>query len=296
MIWKTRINKITKTRYPIIMGAFGGWGKSMFASKFSEAGGLGIIAALNFPKFEDFKKDLQHMYELTDKPFGVNLSLPHSGFEKTGKKTRSKEDYLKYLEIALNERVKIFTTSGYKGDFISNRVHEAGGYWFHKCVLVRHAVSAEKAGADACCLVGLEGTGFKNPLSNTTLVNITMAKKLLKIPVIAAGGIGDSRGFLAALAMGADAVCFGTALMISEECPAPLKAKEKWIKIDIFSEDFYKRIYHYNVKNFMAPSTAIGHYNKIIPLKELIEGIVKGAEDILKTWGFNSNEFNSTLI
>lgn len=110
------------------MGAFGSWGKSAFASKFSKVGGLGIIAALNFPKFEDFKKDLQKMYELTDKPFGVNLSLPHSGFEKKGKKTRSKEDYLKYLEIAINEGVKGFTTSGYKGSFIRERVHEAGCY------------------------------------------------------------------------------------------------------------------------------------------------------------------------
>ena len=278
------------------MGAFGGWGKSTFASKFSEAGGLGIIAAMNFPKFDDFKTDLHHMYDLTDKPFGVNLSLPHSGFEKAGKRTRSKEDYLKYLEIALNEGVKIFTTSGYKGSFIRDRVHEAGSYWFHKCVLLRHAISAETEGADAITLVGLEGTGFKNPLTNSTLVNITMAKKLLKIPIIAAGGIGDSRGFLAALAMGADAVCLGTALTITEECPVSTNIKEKWLNIDIFSEGYYKRIYHYNVKNFMYPSTAIAHYKGIVPLKDLIVSIVEGAEEILKSWGFKSNEFDSTLI
>ena len=90
MIWNTRITQITGIEYPIIMGAFGGWGKSKFSSSFSNAGGLGIIAAMNFPDFDDFKKDLRIMKELTDKPFGVNLSLPHSGFENTQKKTRTK--------------------------------------------------------------------------------------------------------------------------------------------------------------------------------------------------------------
>ncbi len=293
MIWKTRITHLTDIKYPIIMGAFGGWGKAKFASAFSNSGGLGIIAALNFPNKEEFKKDLQKMKELTDKPFGVNLSLPHSGFNDTKRSTRTKEDYLDYIEIALNEGIKIFTTSGYKAQFLGDRIHEAEGLWFHKCVLLRHALSAEKAGADAVTIVGLEGTGFKNPLTNTTLVNITMANKLLKIPLIAAGGIGDARGFLGALAMGADAVCFGTALMVVKECPVNTKSKEKWINTDIFREDFYKKIYHYNVKSFSNPSTAIGHRKKIITLRDFIEEIMNGAESILRSWGFSANEFNT---
>ena len=75
MIWKTKIIEIAKIKYPIIMGAFGGWGKSTFASIFSEEGGLGIIAALNLPEFSDFREDLLHMRELTDKPFGNILLL-----------------------------------------------------------------------------------------------------------------------------------------------------------------------------------------------------------------------------
>ncbi len=293
MIWKTRITQITGIKYPVIMGAFGGWGKSEFASSFSNAGGLGIIAALNFPNLEDFKNDLQNMKNLTDKPFGVNLSLPHHTLSDTNEDKKIKKRYLEYVEVALNEDIKIFTTSGFKAKFIGDRVNQAGGSWFHKCVLVKHAISAEKDGADAVTLVGLEGTGFKNPFSNTTLVNITMAKKLLKIPIIAAGGIGDARGYLSALALGADAVCFGTALMMTKECPVALNIKKKWLNMDIFDEHFYNRIFHYNVKNFMSPSMALGHRKEIVPVKAFIEEIIDGAEKILKLWGFKTEEFST---
>ncbi|MFX0058145.1 MAG: NAD(P)H-dependent flavin oxidoreductase [Candidatus Hodarchaeota archaeon] len=293
MIWNTRFTKITGVKYPLIMGAFGGWGKAEFASTFSNTGGLGIITALNFPNLEDFKKDLRLMKKLSNKPFGINLSLPHHRLKDSSEDAKTKKRYLDYIEVALDENCKFFTTSGYKASFLGKRVHEAGGLWFHKCVLVKHAISAEKQGADAVTIVGLEGTGFKNPSTNTTLVNITMAKKLLNIPIIAAGGIGDARGFLGSLCMGADAVCLGTALMATEECPVPRNIKEKWINIDIFEEEFYEKIYHYNIKNFMAPSTAIGHHRQIIPLKTLINNIIKEAEKILENWGFKSNEFNT---
>jgi len=295
MIWNTKITKLIGIEYPLVMGAFGGWGKSEFASKFSNAGGLGIIAALNFPDPINFKNNIQRMKTLTDKPFGINLSLPHHKLKETEDDEKTKERYLKYVEIALNQDCKIFTTSGYRASFIGKRVHESGAYWLHKCVLVKHAISAEKEGAHGVTIVGLEGTGFKNPFTNSTLINITMAKRLLKIPIIAAGGIGDARGFLAALAMGASAICLGTALMASEECPVPQNIKERWINLDIFNKDFYDRIYHYNVKNFMAPSTAIGHRKKIIPLKTLIEEIITDAESILKSWGFNNTQINTAL-
>jgi len=293
MKWKTKITRCLGIEYPLVMGAFGGWGKSEFASAFSNAGGLGIIAALNFPNPEDFRKDIQKMKQLTTKPFGINLSLPHHILNDNEEGKKTKKRYLDYVEIALHENCGIFTTSGYKASFIGKRVHEAGGLWFHKCVLIKHAISAEEEGADGVTLVGLEGTGFKNPQTNTTLVNITLARKMLKIPIIAAGGIGDARGFLSALAMGAEAVCLGTALMTTRECPVPTKIKEKWLNLDIFDEQFHKKIYSYNVKNFMAPSTAIGHLNEIIPMKSLIEEMIKNAENILLSWGFDNNEINT---
>ena len=293
MIWKTKITQMCGIEYPLIMGAFGGWGKSDFAYSFSEAGGLGMITALNFPKFEDFRKDLQKMKVLTDKPFAVNLSLPHRALDKSFEVESIHERYLKYIDIAFSEGCKVFTTSGYKSSFIEKRVHESGGYWIHKCTLLNHAMSAESEGADAVTILGLEGTGFKNPNSNTTLVNITVMKKYLKIPMVAAGGIGDARGLLGALAMGADGVCLGTALMTTTECPVLLRVKQKWLQTDIYSEDFHERIYLYNKKNFMAPSTAIAHSKEVIPMKMFLNELISNAENILKSWGFNNNEFNS---
>jgi len=291
MKWKTRFTEITKTKYPLIMGAFGGWGKSTFASEFSNSGGLGIITALNFPDLHDFRNDIRNMKKLTNNPFGINLSLPHHGLNNSKEDQNIKKRYIDYTEVALDEGINIFTTSGYKTAFIGKRLHESGALWFHKCVLLRHAIAAQEDGADGITLVGLEGTGFKNPLTQTTLINITMARKLLNIPIIAAGGIGDARGFLGALMMGADAVCLGTALMSTRECPVSEKIKKKWIASNIFKEQFHQRIYEYNTKNFMAPSTAIGHPSQILPLNKFIENLIEEAEEILKSYRFENDFF-----
>ncbi|MHA1525691.1 MAG: nitronate monooxygenase, partial [Promethearchaeota archaeon] len=106
------------------------------------------------------------------------------------------------------------------------------------------------------------------------------------IPIIAAGGIGDVRGFLGALAMGADAVCFGTVIMSCTESPSSKKYKQKLITHDIYDDDYYKKIYHLELKDSPIGSMALGHCDEIIPLKEFIqENIIKNAENLLKSWG-----------
>ncbi|MCK4286239.1 MAG: nitronate monooxygenase, partial [Candidatus Lokiarchaeota archaeon] len=129
MIWKTRITKLTKTKYPLIMAAFWRHGITEFAASFSNAGGFGTIAALNYD-IKDFKGELQKMEELTDKPFGVNLTVdrPRGRTDENAKK----EEYLSYIEVAINAGVEIFTTSSYQALYIGERVHEAGCYWFPK--------------------------------------------------------------------------------------------------------------------------------------------------------------------
>ncbi|UCD00405.1 MAG: nitronate monooxygenase [Promethearchaeota archaeon] len=291
MNWKTHITKITRTRYPLIMAAFARLGVIEFAASFSNAGGLGIVTALNY-ELSNFKKKLQKMQELTDKPFGVNLTVIPTGIGFSNANITN-EDYLRYLEVALNEGVNIFTTSAYQATFLGERIHETGCYWFHKCALMRHALSAEKVGADAITLIGMEAAGFKNPYQHTTLVNLTMAKKLLNIPVIAAGGIGDGRGFLGALAMGAEAVCLGTAILTTEESPLLPQMKEDWLNTDIFSEDYHRKLYHLTLGPTRVPSSAIGFQRKIIPLKNLIRNIINEAEEILNSWGFAKEEFNT---
>jgi NAD(P)H-dependent flavin oxidoreductase YrpB (nitropropane dioxygenase family) len=293
MIWETAISKMTGTKYPIIMGAFMILGRAEFAAAFSNAGGFGMIAAINFTNSDDFEKELEKMNKLTEKPYGVNFSVMPPEILKKGGKGRNEESYLEFIEIALGAGVKVFTTSAYKAPKIWDKIHKANCKCIHKCATLKHALSAEKLGVDGITLVGLEGTGFKNPYQNTTLVNITMAKRLLKLPIVAAGGIGDARGFLSALAMGAEAVCFGSAILATKESPASKKWKEKILKQDIFDEKFYKKIYHFELKDSPIGSMAIGHLNKTISIKEFIDNIINDAEGILQSWGFESDKFST---
>lgn len=293
MIWNTRITKVTGIQYPIIMGAFVGLGRAEFAASFSNAGGLGILTAINFKTVNKFQEEIEKMKKLTDQPYGVNFSvMPPQILERTGR-GRTEDSYLDYVDIAIDAGIKVCTTSAYKASKIGKKLHDAGCYWFHKCATMKHALSAEKAGADAVTIVGLEGTGFKNPLQNTTLVNMTMARKLLKIPVIAAGGIGDARGFLAALAMGAEAVCFGTAIIPTRESPASDSWKNALLSQDIFDEKFHKKIFQFQLRDSTIGSMAAGHCDEIISLKEFIDNIISNAEKILKKWGYQGNEFNT---
>ncbi|TXT61474.1 MAG: Nitronate monooxygenase [Promethearchaeota archaeon] len=293
MKWKTKFTEITGVKYPIIMGAFAGLGRAEFAAEFSNAGGLGIITALNYRTAEKFRSALKKAKSITENPFGVNFSILPPDVRNKNPKAPSIETYLYYLDVALEEGVKVFTTSAYKAKEIGDKIHEANCYWFHKCANMNHAISAEKDGADFVTLVGLEGTGFKNPYQNTTLINITMAKRILNIPIIAAGGIGDERGFLAALAMGAEAVCFGTAVMATKECPASKRIKEKIISQDIFDEEYYKKIYHFSLKDKPIWSPASGHVKKTLSLKEFIANIIEGTENILQSWGYNNDLFST---
>ena len=292
MKWETKITQMTGVKYPLIMGAFAVIGSADFASAFSNAGGLGIITAINYPKIEDFRAELEHMLLLTDKPFGINFTITPPYLLKK-RRGRTQESYLDYLNLAIDMGVKVFTTSAYRAPKLGTRIKEADCYWFHKCVTIKHAKAAERAGADAITLVGLEGTGFKNPVQNTTLVNITMARKLLSLPIIAAGGIGDARGFLGAMAMGADAVCLGSSIIATTESPASKNWKEQILNQDIFDEKYYKKIFHLELKDSPIASMAIGHIEEILPLKTFIDNIINESVQILKSWGYRGAAFNT---
>ena len=292
MKWETKITQMTGVKYPLIMGAFAVIGSADFASAFSNAGGLGIITAINYPKIEDFRAELEHMLLLTDKPFGINFTITPPYLLKK-RRGRVQESYLDYLNLAIDMGVKVFTTSAYRAPKLGTRIKEADCYWFHKCVTIKHAKAAERAGADAITLVGLEGTGFKNPIQNTTLVNITMTRKLLSLPIIAAGGIGDARGFLGAMAMGADAVCLGSSIIATTESPASKNWKEQILNQDIFDEKYYKKIFHLELKDSPIASMAIGHIEEILPLKTFIDNIINESVQILKSWGYMGAAFNT---
>ncbi len=294
MKYKTPFTEITGVQYPIIMGAFAGLGKANFAAPVSEAGCFGIITTHNFKTVSRFKGELEKMTSLTSKPFGVNFSVGPPG--ERFRHFMREADFMPYVEAAIDFGIKVCTTSAYKAKAIGDRLHEAGVRWIHKCATLKHAKSAERHGADMVVIVGIEGTGFKNPIQNTTLINMTVAKRILNVPIIAAGGIADARGFLSALMMGASAVCFGTLLMATKECPISDKFKETKLVAQkgYNDEEFYRKIFHLSLKDSPVPSMAISLIDEILPVNGLITKIITESDDILKQWGVQGEYLNLT--
>jgi len=229
MEWKTRVTEILGSKYPIIQGAFGGFGTSAIAAPVSEAGGFGIITASALGTPEKLREDIRRARSMTDKPFGVNLSI---GLCPQIDEMR---------EVAIEERIPVIFTAAYRADDHGKRIQEAGLKWIHKVATIKHALAAERQGADAVVIVGLEGTGFKNINQLPTLITITTAVRLLKIPVIAAGGIGDARGFLGALAMGAEGIYMGTAFMATKECPISERYKQALVEAEPWDPKYRDR-------------------------------------------------------
>jgi nitronate monooxygenase len=202
-------------KYPIIQGAYGTFGTAEFAVPVSEAGGLGMITAGGFGTPEAFREELKKAKSMTDKPLAVNLTIMGCP-EIEGMR-----------DVIIEEGgVVAVETAPMRADFLGKPLQEHGIKWIHKIGSVKHAMAAERQGADAVVIVGLEGAGFKAMDQVTTMINIPWAVREIKIPVIAAGGIGDARGFMAALMMGAEAVYMGTAFMPTKECPISDKYKK----------------------------------------------------------------------
>jgi len=296
MEWRTRVTDLLGCRYPIIQGAFGGFGRSVLAAPVSEAGGFGIITATALNTPEKLRKDIRKARTMTDRPFGVNLSLighPHI-------------DDLR--EVAIEEKVAAIFTSAYKAEEHGKRIKQAGIPWIHKVGTVKHAQAAERHGADAVVLVGIEGEGEKAALHLSTLTSVTMATRVLRIPVVAAGGIGDGRGFLAALAMGAEGVYMGTAFMATKECPIAERHKLALVKANPWDPEVRDRVFAppppgldeltrkgevYQLVGDAKPhsasrpmpvmggSMAVGAITQVVTVKELIDGIIREAEELL---------------
>jgi nitronate monooxygenase len=190
------------------------------------------------------------------------------------------------IEVALDEEIKTIFTSGYDGSYIGRIFKDAGCNWIHKCATIKHAVAVADKGVDAIVLLGKEGTGYKHEEQHTTLINITAARRLLDLPLIAAGGIGDARGFVAALAMGASAVYLGTAFMATKEFQAPETFKAKIVDQEITDPENTKKIY--DMKHGLAPSLASGVIDSVPSVREFMETMIEEAEGImaeLREWG-----------
>jgi nitronate monooxygenase len=189
-----------------------------FVAAISNAGGLGMMASAMFRSQGQFREAVRRVKTLTDKPFGVNLSLFPA--------LRPIDNEL-YVEVILEESVPVVETSGHRPpeDLLAGL--KAGGVkTMHKCVSARHALSAQKAGVDAVTVFGSEGGGHIGELGLTTMVLVPRTAEMLDVPVLAAGGIVDGRGLLASLALGAEGVTIGTRLLVTQECPIHEKLKQ----------------------------------------------------------------------
>jgi nitronate monooxygenase len=185
--------------------------KPEFVAAVSNAGALGMMASAMYESQDEFHQAVRKVRDQTDKPFGVNLSLFPA--------MRPIDNDL-YADVILQEHVPIVETSGHRPpEDLLARLKAGGVKTMHKCVSVRHALSAQKTGVDAVTVFGTEGGGHIGEVGLTTMVLVPTAVDALSIPVIAAGGIVDGRGLLAALALGAEGVTVGTRLLVTAECP-----------------------------------------------------------------------------
>lgn len=209
-MFKTRVSEMFGIEYPIIQGAMLWLSRAELVAAVSNAGGLGIIASLTFPTAKELRQEIRKTKSLTDKPFAVNITmLP----------TMRAVNYEEYIDAAIEEGVNIIETAGRSPERYMKRLKDAKVKVMHKVARVKNAKTVERLGVDAVTIVGFEAAGHPGMDDVTSLVLIPLTVDAVKIPVIAGGGIGDARGFVAALALGAEGVLMGTRFMASKECP-----------------------------------------------------------------------------
>lgn len=216
-MFRTRLTELLGVEYPIIGGAMAYLSTGELAAAVSNAGGFGLISAVTFSR-EELTEHIRTCHSITDKPFGVNIALMHRDPAKID------QDF----EVVVEEGVRVVETAALNPSPYIDRLKKAGITILHKVATVRHAISAEKAGVDAVTMVGYEAAGHTGLDDLPLSITIPRAVDSLKIPVIAAGGVGDGRAFVSALALGASGIQFGTRLMASRESSASAKFKD-WL-------------------------------------------------------------------
>lgn len=207
---KTRITELFKIQHPIIQGGMHYVGYAELASAVSNAGGLGIITALTQPSPEDLAKEIARCHEMTDRPFGVNLTfLP----------AFTAPPYPEFIDAIISGGVKIVETAGRNPQEHLPRLQQAGVKVIHKCTSVRHALKAESIGCDAVSVDGFECGGHPGEDDIPNMILLPRAAEELSIPFVSSGGMADARSLVASLALGADGMNMGTRFIATQEAP-----------------------------------------------------------------------------
>lgn len=207
---KTRITGLFGIEHPIIQGGMHYVGLAELAAAVSNAGGLGIITGLTQKTPELLAKEIARCREMTDRPFGVNLTfLP----------TFAKPPYPEYIAAIAEGGVKVVETAGRSPEEHMPALTAAGIKVIHKCTSVRHALKAERIGCDAVSVDGFECGGHPGEDDVPNFILLPRAAEELKIPFVASGGMADGRSLVAALALGAEGINMGTRFIATKEAP-----------------------------------------------------------------------------
>jgi NAD(P)H-dependent flavin oxidoreductase YrpB (nitropropane dioxygenase family) len=219
--FKTKITEMLGIEHPIICGGMQWISRAEIVAAVGNAGGIGFITAESLATPEDLREEIKKTRDLTDKPFGINLSMvPELG---------PPERTLKFCDVVVEEGVKVVETAGRSPEPLLPQLKAGGVKVIHKLTSVKHALSAQRLGVDAVTMIGFGSGGHIGNDNVASFILLPKAVAALEIPVIAGGGICNGRGFLGALAMGAEAVLMGTAFMMTRECKIHQNIKDRLI-------------------------------------------------------------------
>jgi nitronate monooxygenase len=218
---KTRITELFGIQHPIIQGGMHFVGLPPLAAAVSNAGGLGMITALTLGTPEKLAAAISQCHEMTDKPFGVNLTfLP----------TFSSPPYAELIAAIVEGGVRIVETAGRSPEQYMPALKQHGIKVIHKCTSVRHSLKAEKIGCDAVSVDGFECGGHPGEDDVPNFILLPLAAEALKIPFVASGGMADGRSLVAALALGADGMNMGTRFIATKEAPVHQNVKDALVR------------------------------------------------------------------
>src|ERR687883_1164613 len=220
---QTRFTELVGVEHPIVQGGMQWVGRAELVAAVANAGALGMITALTQPTPEDLTKEIARCRDLTDKPFGVNLTILPA---------IKPPPYAEYRQAIIDAGIKIVETAGNKPQEHVDEFKKHGVKVVHKCTSVRHALSAERMGVDGISIDGFECAGHPGEDDTPGLILIPVAADKVKIPMIASGGFGDARGLVAALALGADGINMGTRFCATVEAPIHDNIKRAYIEND----------------------------------------------------------------
>jgi len=232
---KTRFTEMFGVQHPIAQGGMQWVGKAELVAAVANAGALGFITALTQPTPEDLAKEIKRTREMTDKPFGVNLTILPA---------IKPPPYAEYRAAIIESGIKVVETAGYKPQEHVDDFKKHGIRIIHKCTAVRHALSAERMGVDAISIDGFECAGHPGEDDIPGLILIPVAADKVKIPMLASGGFGDARGLVAALALGADGINMGTRFCATQEAPIHDAFKQQMVANDERATDLIFRTLH----------------------------------------------------